>query len=112
MAKWSGVIGFTEKVETKPGIWTQQIVEKPYRGDLIRSVNKVQSTGEVNDGFTVSNDISIVADPYVDMNFQNICYVSFKGALWKPSNVDATARPRLKISIGGVYNGKQANSAR
>ena len=35
MAKFSGKIGYAIQVESKPGVWTNQIVEKSYRGDFV-----------------------------------------------------------------------------
>jgi hypothetical protein len=32
-------------------------------------------------------------------------YVEFMGAKWKVSSVDATKRPRLVLTLGGLYNG-------
>ena len=35
MSKWYGVIGYAESVEVEPGVWDEQIIERPYYGDLI-----------------------------------------------------------------------------
>lgn len=104
MAKFYGAIGFGVTEETAPGVWTEKIVERNYYGDLIRNTRKYQSSGNLNDDLTISNEISIIADPYVNENFHLMKYVTFMGAKWKISNVDVQY-PRLILSIGGIYNG-------
>ena len=37
MAKFYGVIGYAETVETKPGVWKEQITGKMYYGELVRN---------------------------------------------------------------------------
>lgn len=105
MAKFYGKIGFFKEVETEPGIWENQISERAYYGDVIRNTSKFQSADQVNDDINVSNEISIVADPYANMNFYSMKYVEFMGAKWKITNV-RVQYPRLILTIGGVYNGK------
>lgn len=107
MAKFYGVIGFAETVETDPGVWEEQIVERSYYGDLIRNIRKLQSSTSVNDNIVISNEISIVADPYAEQNMYAMRYVVFKGNKWKIESVDVNY-PRLALSIGGVYNVQQS----
>lgn len=104
MAKFYGAIGFAEQVETRPGIWEEQITERTYRGDLIRVSRQMQSTNQLNDNLNVANEISIIADPYANDNFYSIRYVVFRGAKWKASNVRVEF-PRLILTLGGLYNG-------
>lgn len=104
MAKFFGVIGFNEgTVETRPGVWEQQVVERQYYGDLIRNSRRLQQTDQLNDDINISNEISIVADPYANANFHSIRYVEFMGAKWKVTNVEVQY-PRLKLTLGGVWN--------
>lgn len=107
MAKFYGAVGYAETVETKPGVWTEQITERKYSGDLIRNTRRLQTADKLNDDITVSNEISIIADPYAYSNFHSMRYVEFMGAKWKIDNVEVQY-PRLILTIGGVYNGKQA----
>lgn len=106
MAKWFGVIGFAETVETKPGVWEERITEHKYYGDVIRNTRRLQSTDKLNDNIDISNEISIVADPFANNHIYAMRYVEYMGARWKVSTVDASQRPRLTLSIGGLYNGK------
>lgn len=104
MAKWYGVIGYAETLETRPGIWEDKITERNYYGDVIRNSRRLQTTNQLNDNITVSNEISIVADPYANQNFHAMRYVEFMGTKWKIDNV-TVQYPRLILSLGGVYNG-------
>lgn len=103
MAKWFGKIGFGVTSETKPGVWTESITLREYYGDLIRNTRRLQSGDQVNDDINVSNEISIVSDPYANEHFYAIRYVEFAGAKWKVTNVDVQY-PRLILTLGGVYN--------
>lgn len=103
MAKFYGQIGFSNTVETDPGVWEEQIIERPYYGDLTRNTSRHEQSGGVNDNITINNSISIVADPYATTNFQKMRYVVFLGAKWKINNAEVQY-PRILLSIGGEYN--------
>lgn len=105
MAKFYGKIGYASTVETKPGVYEEQIVERSYYGDLIRNTRRLQSSDKVNDDINISNEISIVADPYATNNFHTMRYAVFMGTKWKISNVEVSY-PRLILTLGGVYNGQ------
>lgn len=111
MAKWFGKIGFAETKETVPGVWKESITDRQYYGDLIRNTRRLQSSEHLNDDINVSNEISIVSDPYANENFHSMRYVEFMGARWKISNVEVQY-PRLILTLGGVYNGPTAGTAR
>lgn len=104
MAKWYGVIGYADNVEIEPGLYEDQIIERPYYGDLIRNTRKLQSSGEINDNINLSNEISIVADPYANQNFYKMRYIEFNGTKWKIADVEVQY-PRLILQIGGLWNG-------
>ncbi len=104
MAKFYGNIGFAETVETEPGVWVEEMTVRPYYGDLVRNARRLENSGGVNDNVNISNDISIIADPYANHNFHSIRYIEFMGAKWKVSNIEVQ-HPRLILTIGGVYNG-------
>lgn len=105
MAKFYGKIGYASTVETEPGVYEEQIVERSYYGDLIRNTRRLQSADQVNDDINISNEISIVADPYATNNFHTMRYAVFMGTKWKVSNVEVSY-PRLILTLGGVYNGQ------
>lgn len=105
MAKFYGAIGYGISEETKPGVWEDRITERFYYGDLIRNTRRLQGSEHLNDNINISNEISIIADPYANENFHLMRYVIFMGTKWKISSVDVQY-PRLILSIGDVYNGK------
>ena len=103
MAKFCGVIGYAVTKETEPGIWEEQIVEVEYFGDVIRNSRRFSGSAKVNDDINISNQISIIADPFANNNFHAMKYVVFMGAQWKVSEV-TVQYPRLVLTIGGLYN--------
>ena len=104
MAKFFGPIGFAKSLETRPGVWVEQISEREYYGDLLRSNRRLQTTDQVNDDIAISNEISIVADPYAMSHFHSMRYAEWQGVKWKVSSVEARF-PRLILTLGGLYNG-------
>ena len=107
MAKFYGVVGFVDTVETEPGIWEEKVTERTYSGDLVRNSRRLQSSDSVNESITISNEISIIADPYAEQNFHAIRYAVFMGTKWKIESVDVQY-PRLTLTMGGQYNGQEA----
>lgn len=105
MAKFCGAVGYAVSSKND-GIVVEEIVEKTYYGDVIRNVRRLQSADQLNDNITVSNQISIVSDPYALQNFHAIRYVTFMGTKWKVTDVDVQY-PRLILTLGGVFNEQQ-----
>lgn len=110
MGRFHGVVGYAETVETVPGVSSEVTKERTYYGDVIRNTRRWESGQNLNDNLNVNNSISIVADAYAYDHFFNIRYVRWMGSLWKVTNVEVQ-RPRLILTIGGVYNGLSAGSA-
>lgn len=104
MSKWYGQIGYAVMSNTKPGVWTETYVERNYYGDLTRNARRLQTTDKVNDDITLSNEISIIADPYAMEHFHTMRYATFGNAKWKITNAEVQF-PRIVLSLGGVYNG-------
>ena len=100
--KWSGKIGFAQTIETAPGVWNDQIVERSYKGDLLKTTRRLQSSNRVNDDIVISNQISIVADPYLNTNLYAIKYATYMGTAWKVDTIDVQY-PRLLLTLGGVH---------
>lgn len=103
MAKFYGPIGYAVSKEVRPGVWEDVITERYYRGEVTRNTRRLQSTDQVNDDIIISNEISILADPFANGNFHTMRYIKFMGTKWKISNVEVEY-PRLKLTLGGVYN--------
>lgn len=105
MAKFYGLIGYAETVEVSPGVWEEQITERPYYGDLMRNSRRLQTVNQLNDNLNISNELSIVSDPFAERNFHAIRYATYMGTKWKVTNVEVSY-PRLTLTLGGVYNGE------
>lgn len=104
--KYYGMIGYGVTAETAPhsGVWEKTIVERPHKGDLVRNSRRIQDGESVNDNITISNELTIIADPYALQNYMNICYAEVRGARWKVNYVEVL-HPRLRLTLGGLYNG-------
>jgi hypothetical protein len=106
--KFFGEVGYAENaVESAPGVWTTPITEKQYYGDIERNSATIQAQQVINDGLSLGNSISIVADAYANENFSAIRYVRWMGALWSVTAIEVRS-PRLVLRLGGVYNGPTA----
>jgi hypothetical protein len=104
MAKFFGKVGYAITSETAPGVWTNSIVEKEYFGDVLKIRKRIEETEYLNDNIIINNRFSIVADAFATNNFSNMVYVEWLGTKWKINRIEVE-RPRLILSIGGVYNG-------
>ena len=105
MAKFFGAIGYAVTSETRPGIYEEQIIEREYFGDVNRNIRKLENSEHLNDDINISNEISIVSDPFANENFYSMRYAEFMGTKWKITSVEVKY-PRLILTLGGVYNGQ------
>lgn len=103
MPKFYGPVGYAESVETAPGVYTDQITERYYHGDVVRNTRRLQSADKVNDDINISNQFSILADPFAVGNFHSMRYIGFMGSKWKITDVEVQY-PRLLLTVGGLYN--------
>ena len=104
MAKFHGIVGFVDYVETAPDVWKEVASEKEYSGDIKRKNNRYVSTTTLNDNLAINNQIEIIADPYINQHFPSIRYVNWNGCNWKVSSVEDQF-PRLILNLGEVYDG-------
>ena len=103
MAKFYGVIGYSETKETKSGVWKECVTEKNYYGDVLQFNRRLETSDNLNDNLNINNKISIIADPFAYENFRLIRYIKWMGSKWKITNVEVQY-PRLILTIGGIYN--------
>lgn len=104
MTRFFGRIGYGVTVETEPGVWVDEIIERQYYGDVIRNARNLREGENLNPDLSVQNSVSIVADAYANEHFHAIRYVEWAGALWTISSVEVQS-PRLLLRLGEVYNG-------
>ena len=101
MNRWCGKIGFAEQVETAQSVWTDQITERTYRGDILRNTRRLQDSQEkIGYNISISNQISVIGDAYIRDHFVGMRWIEFMGAKWKAAEVDASQPPRLIITLG------------
>lgn len=106
MARFCGKIGFVKSVETAPGVWENQSITKNYRGDILRNTRTWVNGNSINDNVNISNSVSIVANSYLYDNLYAMQFIEWMGARWKIESFEIQ-RPRIVLSIGGIYNGEQ-----
>jgi hypothetical protein len=106
MARFYGEIGFGGSVEVAPGVWDDVITTKNYRGDIVRNNIRSVSGEGVNNDPALSDTISIVANEYAFTHLSNVRYIKFRGERWTVDSIEVK-RPRLILSLGGVYNGPE-----
>ena len=102
MARYYGNIGFAVQNETAPGIWEDVIEARPYKGDVLRSGRRYDNAENINDNFTITNQFSIVSDAFLYSHVPALRYLEYLGTKFKITSVDID-RPRVVISVGGVY---------
>jgi hypothetical protein len=104
MGKMYTQIGYAETVETKPGVFKEVVEEHNYTVEVIRLSKRYENSNYVNDNINVNNEFSVLADPYALNHFHNMRYIKLWGQPWEISSV-TVEYPRLKLTVGGVYNG-------
>lgn len=110
--KFCGKVGFWDGLaeeETAPGVYRPAIVEKSYFGEIERNYQKNQSGEFQNDNFTISNSVRILADLYLQNNWNSVRYVEWGGTKWKVNTIEV-GYPSIKMELGGVYNEQSSPS--
>jgi hypothetical protein len=105
MAKFHGCIGYTQSTqETSSGVYTENIVEREYRGDILREAKQWSGAAVIHDNLTVQHRISILADDFATSQLSAMRYVKWGVEYWSISKVEID-RPRLILTLSEVYNG-------
>lgn len=105
MARFYGAVGYIIETETAVDVITNMPIEKMYKGDLVRNNRRLENGTDINDNVSISNQISILADPYANDHIHDMRYVKWRGTAWKVTHIDVEP-PRLILTLGGVYNGE------
>ena len=112
MAKIYGALGYgiTGEVDpvNRPGVWVDSIIEREFYGELIKNSRRLEKSDGVNDNINISNQVSLLADPFAMANFQYIKFVKLMGTAWKVNTVEVQY-PRLILTLGGLYNNGESN---
>ena len=105
--KWAGKLGFCESVETEPSVWEDVVTERQAYGDVLQAGRRFDLGDKVNGDVTVTNRLSILADPWTRDHIFCLKYATFCGTAWVVSNAEVQY-PRIILTLGGVYHGANA----
>lgn len=103
MARFYGKVFYEDTTETAPGVNTPVLTGRFYYGDINRIARRYEGQELVNQNLVLSHEVSILADAYAFDNYANIKCVEIDGHKWAANYVEV-AHPRIKITIGGLYN--------
>ena len=101
--RYHGFIGYSVDVETYPGVWEEEIVEHELYGNVIKQRINVQGEKTVNPKITISNNISIIANPYAYEHVEAIRYATYLGKKWNVTDIEIQT-PRIILTLGDIYN--------
>lgn len=103
--KYYGAVGYSITAETVPGKWEEKTIERNYYGDILKSGKRWEpASDQQNDNLRITDQFSIIADPFALHHFHQIRYITHVGIKWKVTEVSIGGR-RLILSVGDVYNG-------
>lgn len=103
--KFYGKIGYSIQREVRPDVWRDVIEEYFYYGDVTRNyLRNQENSNSTIDNVAISNQISIIADPFAYTHFGSIKYVEWLDQKWKVTGIEVN-HPRLLLTIGGPWNG-------
>lgn len=102
--RWHGTLGFSNTFEEYyEGIYSQNVFEKDFYGDLESKRMLVRTATEPNGVITTSSSISILVTPYLSERYDLILYATINGVKWKVTSVDFTESKRIKLQLGERY---------
>lgn len=113
MARFFGQVGFLintpnlEQAFDDEGEPIRQYVERPATGIVETNTIRMTRDGGSNQSAVNQTTISIIADAYFREYWAGIVYVIWRGIPHEVESVD-DAYPRLKLRLGGRYNGELA----
>lgn len=109
MARFYGKVYYETLSETAAGVQTPNLTGRYYYGDIVRAARRYEAGDVVNQNLTLSHEVSILADAYAFDNYAMIKCVEIDGHLWSANYVEIN-RPRIKITIGGLYHAGSASN--
>ena len=105
MARYHGKVGYGIEDETSADIYELQIQEHFMKGDIIANKSSNQDNGKINGDIVLRSKFSLIFDAFAKGNFQNIKYITYNGVKWEVSDIDISQKPRIILTVGGVWNG-------
>lgn len=103
MAKYSGLVGYATQYEATPGVWKNQVIQRPMKGEFVRQ-NANITNHDVHGDSILNHRISLVGDAFAFANYFDMKWVQVHGRKITVTGVEIS-RPRLIVSLGGEWNG-------
>jgi hypothetical protein len=110
MARFAGKVGYGISTDKGHGVSDLVITERTYMGDVMVNSRRIIEGEKVVSDIQTSNSLSLVVDEFATLYFHAIRYVDWMGVLWVVRSA-TVQRPRLILTLGGVYNGPKAEPA-
>lgn len=98
-------IGFLQTVDKGDGIWSAEYTEREYPGQLSRLSRRWQRTDKINSNVEINLVLSLIMDDFIENHVGDIRYVVYNNYKWAVINIEIE-RPRITLTIGGLYNAK------
>lgn len=102
--RYFGKILFVKSEETEPYVYSDTKTIKQYHGDAYSVKSRWENNDGINKNIVITPELSILADQYAYENFPFIKAAEYRGFMWEVTGVDASEPPRLKLTLGGLYN--------
>jgi hypothetical protein len=104
MAKYSGTVGYVNRAETTPGVWSDVTIPRIMRGDVLRAASVTQGAEKFHGDVTLQHRISVIGDAFAFQHFFNIKWLEYAGVKWQVTLIDIQ-KPRIILTLGGRWNG-------
>lgn len=104
MAKYAGLVGYVTQEQKVPGVWSSVENPRMMKGDILRQYSTNQDGSKVNGDVSFNHRISLIGDAYSFANYFSIKWIQNDNIKWKVTSIEIQ-RPRIIVSLGGVYNG-------
>lgn len=109
--KYYGKLGYDiGPTEVAPGVVDDVIVERPVYGDVLNSTINSRAQDAIIPDQDITNQFSIVADPFAHKNLHAMRYITWHGVAWEIKQLEIRP-PRIIIRVGGVYRGQTVEAS-
>ena len=104
MGKLVCQVGFGINTEIETDIYDDKIIERTYRGDILRNARHYEQMDSLSGGVQINNQLSILGDSFLFEHLSDIRYVLHRNQRWTVTVEESY--PRVTLSLGGLYNGQ------
>lgn len=106
--RWSGKLGFAQRVETAPDVWENVITERAALGTIEQRSERLDSDDDILPGYRTTTSISLLSrGPLVQEN-SDLAYITWRGRNWVPESI-VENYPKITVFIGEEYHGPTPN---